>query len=114
MTAVYTWDVFSTLDGCGSYTEDADWGGYWGRQGPELLEHRARLLEPDQLIVFGATTFREVAEIMGDGNDPHALDEWNVRLLGKPAVVVSSTCMTLWAGQTRRSCEETPRRSSGS
>ncbi len=28
MTAVYTWDVFSTLDAYGSYTEGADWGGY--------------------------------------------------------------------------------------
>src|SRR3954471_8298381 len=34
MTAVYTWDVFSTLDGCGSYAEGADWGGYWGKQDP--------------------------------------------------------------------------------
>ena len=37
MTAVYTWDVFSTLDAYGSYDEGGDWGGYWGKQGPELL-----------------------------------------------------------------------------
>ena len=43
MTAIYTWDVFSTLDGYGSYGEGGDWGGYWGKQGPELLEHRAAL-----------------------------------------------------------------------
>ena len=30
MSAVYTWNVFSTLDDYGSYAEDADWGGYWG------------------------------------------------------------------------------------
>ena len=30
MTAVYTWDVFSTLDGYGSFGEGGDWGGYWG------------------------------------------------------------------------------------
>ncbi|MGJ9373669.1 dihydrofolate reductase family protein [Nesterenkonia sp. CF4.4] len=91
MAALYTWDVFSTLDGYGSFAEDADWGGYWNRQGPELLDHRASQFTPDQLMVFGATTFREVAEIMAEGTDPNALDEWNQHLLRKPAVVVSSS-----------------------
>jgi hypothetical protein len=64
MTAVYTWDVFSTLDGYGSYDpEVADWGGYWSKQGPELLEHRAALFATEQRLVFGATTFREMAQI---------------------------------------------------
>ena len=27
MTATYTFDIFSTLDGYGSYTANADWGG---------------------------------------------------------------------------------------
>jgi len=45
MTALYTWDVFSTLDGYGSFTEDADWGGYWGKQGT--------LGWPDATIVTG-------------------------------------------------------------
>ena len=54
MTAVYTWDVFSTLDGYGSYAEGAD----WGKQGPELLEHRAALFDTEQRMVFGATTSR--------------------------------------------------------
>ena len=38
MTATYTWDVFSSLDGYGS--TNGDWGGYWGKQGPELLDRR--------------------------------------------------------------------------
>ena len=91
MTAVYTWDVFSTLDGYGSFTEDADWGGYWSKQGPELLEHRAGLFETEQRMVFGAATFRETAEIMSSGIDPNALDEWNVRTMRMPATVISST-----------------------
>jgi len=91
MTAVYTWDVFSTLDGYGSYVEGADWGGYWGKQGPELLEHRAALFDTAQRMVFGATTFREMAQIMSSGIDPNALDEWNVRTMRMPATVVSST-----------------------
>ena len=42
MTASYTFDIFSSLDGFGSHT--GDWGGYRGKQGPELLEHRLALL----------------------------------------------------------------------
>jgi dihydrofolate reductase len=91
MTAVYTWDVFSTLDGYGSYVEGADWGGYWSKQGPELLEHRAGLFDTNQRTVFGATTFREMAQIWSSDTDPNLLDEWNVRMVRMPATVVSST-----------------------
>ena len=38
MTAAYTFDVFSSLDGFGAHS--GNWGGYWGKQGPELLDHR--------------------------------------------------------------------------
>ncbi len=41
MTATYTFDVFSSLDGFAAAS--ADWSGYWGEQGPELLEHRLAL-----------------------------------------------------------------------
>ncbi len=91
MTALYTWDVFSTLDGYGSFVQGADWGGYWGKQGPELLAHRAALFGTQQRMVFGATTFRETAQIMSSGIDPNALDEWNVRAMRMPATVISST-----------------------
>jgi dihydrofolate reductase len=91
MTAEFTWDVFSTLDGYGTYTEDGDWGGYWSKQGPELLEHRAALFDSEQRMVFGATTFRENAAIMVSGDDPHTLHEWNVRTMRMPATVISST-----------------------
>jgi dihydrofolate reductase len=91
MTATYTWDVFCTLDGYGTYGPDGDWGGYWSKQGPELLEHRASLFDTEQRMVFGATTFRENAEILLAGDDPHSHDEWNVRTLRTPATVISST-----------------------
>jgi dihydrofolate reductase len=91
MTATYTWDVFSTLDGYGSYAQGADWGGYWGKQGPGLLAHRAAQFDIEQRMVFGATTFRENAEIVSSTTDPGALDQWYVRLLRMPATVVSST-----------------------
>src|SRR5262245_31357724 len=32
MTATYTFDVFSSLDGYGA--ANANWSGYWGKQGP--------------------------------------------------------------------------------
>ena len=49
MTATYTFDVFSSLDGYGSYDAPGNWGGYWGKQGPELLDRRLALYdgEPD-------------------------------------------------------------------
>jgi dihydrofolate reductase len=91
MTASYTWDVFSTLDGYGSYGPEGDWGGYWSKQGPELLAHRASLFDTPQRMVFGATTFRENAEILLRSAGPHNQDEWNRRTLRMPATVISST-----------------------
>jgi dihydrofolate reductase len=91
MTAIYTWDVFSTLDGYGSYGPEGDWGGYWGKQGPELLSHRASLFDTEQRMVFGATTFRENAAILLSGDDPNSQDEWNVRTMQMPATVISAT-----------------------
>ncbi len=91
MTTTYTWDVFSTLDGYGSYAPPGDWGGYWSKHGPELLAHRAALFDTPQHMVFGATTFRENAAIMTSGLDPHTLHEWNVRTMRSPATVISST-----------------------
>ena len=41
MTATYTFDVFSSLDGYGAAS--GNWAGYWGKQGPELLDHRLAL-----------------------------------------------------------------------
>ncbi len=41
-------------------------------------------------MVYGATTFREVAEIMLSGIDPNSLDAWNVRSMRMPATVISS------------------------
>ena len=91
MSATYTFDVFATLDGYGSYGPDGDWGGYWSKQGPELLAYRASLFDTSQRMVFGATTFRENAEILLRSEDPNNQDEWNRRTLSMPATVISST-----------------------
>jgi dihydrofolate reductase len=92
MTATYTFDVFSSLDGFGSYGPGGDWGGYWGKQGPELLEHRLSLFGTEQRMVFGANTYREFVDLLGeDAADTGVGDPWVTRMLNMPAVVVSSS-----------------------
>lgn len=91
MPATYTFDVFSTLDGFGSYGPDGDWGGYWGKQGSELLARRLGLYEHEQHMVFGATTFRTMVEMIGPSADTSDVDSSNVRMRDMPATVVSST-----------------------
>jgi dihydrofolate reductase len=91
MTATYTWDVFSSLDGYGSY-DDADWGGYWGKQGPELLQRRYDLYGEDQRMVFGANTFRDFVDMLGAPTEESGVgDPWVGRMTRLPATVVSST-----------------------
>ena len=63
MTAIYTFDVFSSLDGYGAAS--GDWTGYWGKQGPELLDHRLGLYGGEQRMVFGASTYRLFATDAG-------------------------------------------------
>ncbi|GAB3644365.1 dihydrofolate reductase family protein [Streptomyces sparsus] len=90
MTAVYTWDVFCTLDGYGSYGPGGDWGGYWGKQGPEFLEARLASLGEEQRMVLGANTLRQFVELLG--RIPEAdLDPVNSRMRGMPTTVVSAT-----------------------
>ena len=90
MTATYTWDVFSTLDGYGAHS--GDWGGYWGKQGPELLDHRLALYDQDQRMVFGATTYRAHAQMLASGIEESELsDRWVTRMRTLPATVVSNS-----------------------
>lgn len=88
MTATYTFDIFATLDGFGSYGEGGDWGGYWGKHGPEFLDRRLALYGEEQRMIFGATTFRQMVEILGSIPD---LDPVNATMRNLPATVVSST-----------------------
>jgi dihydrofolate reductase len=92
MTATYTFDIFSSLDGYGSYREPGDWGGYWGKQGPELLDHRLALYGGDLRMVFGATTFRQFVSMLASSTeDSEVRDPWVTRMRNLPATVVSST-----------------------
>jgi dihydrofolate reductase len=92
MTAIYTFDVFCSLDGFGSYGEGGDWGGYWGKQGPEFLDRRLAQYQEEQRLVLGANTFREFLEFLGPGTDePDAGDPVNTRMKSMPTTVVSTT-----------------------
>lgn len=87
MPATYTFDVFSSLYGYGSYGEGGDWGGYWGKQGPELLGHRFALFGAEQRMVFGADTFRQFVEMLG------AVDKESGATPGSPGC---GTCPRRW------------------
>ena len=92
MTATYTFDVFTTLDGYGSFGPGADWGGYWGKQGPEFLDRRLVAYGEDQRMVLGANTFRQFVQMLGLNTElSEELDPVNARMRNMPTTVVSST-----------------------
>ena len=90
MTATYTFDVFSSLDGFGA--AGGDWTGYWGKQGPELLDHRLALHDQAQRMVFGANAYRAFARMLASSSeDSEVRDPWVTRMRNLPATVVSTT-----------------------
>jgi dihydrofolate reductase len=90
ISATYTFDVFSSLDGYGGVSS-GDWGGYWGKQGPELLDHRLALYDAAQRMVFGANTYRAFAQMLASGTEESVRDPWVTRMRSLPATVVSTT-----------------------
>jgi dihydrofolate reductase len=90
MTATYTFDIFSSLDGYGSHR--GNWGGYWGKQGPELLDHRLALYGEEQRMVFGANTYREFVQMLASSTEESEVrDSWVTRMVNMPATVLSTT-----------------------
>jgi dihydrofolate reductase len=90
MTATYTFDVFSSLDGYGA--AGGDWTGYWGKQGPELLDHRLALYDEEPRMVFGANTYRLFAQMFAESTEESEVrDPWVTRMRGMPATIVSTT-----------------------
>jgi dihydrofolate reductase len=94
--ANYTVDLFTSLDGFGTGPV-----GYWGKEGPELLEQRTRTFfaAEDQTLVFGANTYRAMAQFAaaaeGDPNRDHARSRTRqpdfVSLNATQKVVISRT-----------------------
>src|SRR3712207_2397585 len=90
VTATYTFDVFSSLDGFGA--AGGDWTGYWGKQGPELLDHRLALYGEEQRMVFGANTYRMFSRMLAESSEGDEVrDPWVTRMRETPATVVSTT-----------------------
>jgi dihydrofolate reductase len=90
MTVTYTFDVFSSLDGFGG--AGGGWTGYWGKQGPELLDHRLAQYQQEQRMVLGAHTYRAFAQMLASSTaDSDVRDPWVTRMRNLPATVVSST-----------------------
>ncbi|MER7173937.1 dihydrofolate reductase family protein [Streptomyces mesophilus] len=90
MSVTYTFDVFSSLDGYGA--AGGDWTGYWGKQGPELLEHRLALYEEEQRMVFGAATFGLFKEMLANSTeDADVRDPWVTRMVNTPMTVISNS-----------------------
>src|SRR5437867_12579400 len=88
MTATYTFDVFSSLDGFGS-ASGGDWGGYWGKQGPELLDHRLALYSEERRMVFGANTYRLFASMLASSTEGSEVrDPWVTRMANRPGTTV--------------------------
>lgn len=113
MTAIYTFDVFATLDGFGSYGEGGDWGGYWGKQGPEFLDRRLAFYGETPRLVLGATTYRQFLEILGPSiEESDVRDPVNTMMRSLPTTVVSKTLEGPSPGRTRRWTTATPSTSS--
>lgn len=83
MSTTLTVDFFCSLDGYGSAE---GWPGYWGKEGPELIDDRLRTFAQDQVLVFGGTTFRQFSKFVKIFDEPYyqSLNEL-------PKVVFSST-----------------------
>ena len=90
MTATYTFDVFSSLDGFGA--AGGNWTGYWGKQGPELLDRRLALYDQKQRMIFGANTYRLFTGMLASSTEESEVrDPWVTRMWKQPATVVSTT-----------------------
>jgi len=90
MTTTYTFDVFSSLDGFGG-VNGGDWGGYWGKQGPELLDRRAAQYDVPQRMVLGANTYRAFTQLLDRSDEASVNDLWVTRMRHLPTTVVSTT-----------------------
>lgn len=81
--ATLTVDFFTSLDGNGSAH---GWPGYWGKEGPEFRDYLVQKYAQDQVLVYGATTFRAFREFVADYDEPY-YESFNAL----PKIVFSST-----------------------
>jgi dihydrofolate reductase len=90
VTATYTFDVFSSLDGFGAAS--GNWTGYWGKQGPELLDRRLAEYGEEQHLVLGANTYRAFARMLASSTEESDVrDPWVTRMRALKTTVLSTT-----------------------
>jgi len=67
-------------------------GGYWGKQGPELLERRFALYGEEQRMVYGPNTYRAHAQMLAASTEESdTRDPWVLRMRDLPMTVISTT-----------------------
>lgn len=90
-----TVDLFSTLDGYGGGGPQS--APYWGYDGPELQKWVADQLAVEHVTLMGATTYRAMAEVVEQGDDPSF-----ARMAELPKIVFSRTLTPplTWANTT--------------
>ena len=94
MTALYTADLFSTLDGYAA-PQPGSWGGNWDKNTTQLNEHRLAQYSQTQRMVFGANTYRLFARFAKQiGSSPEADKAgapWPTKMMLLPATVISTS-----------------------
>ena len=92
MTATYTFDVFSSLDGFGG-VERRQLGRLLGQAGPRAAGPPPRRhTASEQRMVFGANTYRAFAQMLASSTEESEVhDAWVTRMRSMPATVVSTT-----------------------
>ena len=92
MTATYTFDVFTSLDGFGSVS-GGDWGGYWGQAGPGTARPSPRPVRGGSANgAWAPTHIGNSRQMLADSTDESDVrDPWVTRMRHLPATVVSTT-----------------------
>ena len=92
MAATYTFDIFSSLDGYGSYGPVATGAATGASRAPSCSTAASPCTTQEQRMVFGATTFRQFVEMLASSTEEsEVLDPWVSRMRNMPATVVSTT-----------------------
>ena len=105
MTATYTFDVFSSLDGFGSVQRRATAAATGASRVPSCSTTVSPSTSPEQRMVFGANTYRAFAEMLAASTEESEVrDPWVTRMISLPATVVSTH-----AGRTARLGGRDPR-----
>jgi dihydrofolate reductase len=88
-------DMFSTVDGYGAGGPQS--APYWGYGGPGLQAWIDAQLAEEHIMLMGATTYRQLSEIVANGDDPTS-----PRMAQLPKIVFSKTLTPplTWANTT--------------